>query len=150
MMFQGRHQEAEVSFRRAGDIGDKTYEDLGMLQLSLAQGRYDDAISYSSKLGAASKTAMNYFWLTAAYAGKGDKEKAFETLQQALKLGFWRFHHPGYQPVLQAVPQKIARSETNLAWRRRQISDNLGKYLWRALHTVAPLQMLQRAWRREL
>jgi tetratricopeptide (TPR) repeat protein len=57
----------------------------------LAQGRYDDAISYSSKLGAASKTAMNYFWLTAAYAGKGDKEKAFETLQQALKLGFGDF-----------------------------------------------------------
>jgi tetratricopeptide (TPR) repeat protein len=91
LMFQGRHQEAEVSFHRAGDIGDKTYEDLGMLQLSLAQGRYDDAISYSSKLGAASKTAMNYFWLTAAYAGKGDKEKAFETLQQALKLGYGDF-----------------------------------------------------------
>ena len=45
-IFQGRYQEAEVAFHRAGEIGEKTYENMGMAQLSLAQGNYDPAVSY--------------------------------------------------------------------------------------------------------
>ena len=44
LLFQGRYQEAEVAFRRAGEIGSETYKSLGMGQLSLAQGNYDAAI----------------------------------------------------------------------------------------------------------
>jgi hypothetical protein len=31
---------------------------------------------------------MNCYWLSAAYAGEGDKDKALAMLQEALKLGF--------------------------------------------------------------
>ena len=34
---------------------------------------------------------MNYYWLTAAYAGKGDREKALASLQECLKLGYGDF-----------------------------------------------------------
>jgi hypothetical protein len=61
-----------------------------MAQLSLAQGRWDDAVGYMSKL-AHQKTALNYYWLSAAYAGKGDKNKALESLQESLKLGYGDF-----------------------------------------------------------
>ncbi|HXN17886.1 MAG TPA: protein kinase [Candidatus Binatus sp.] len=87
-IFQKRYQEAEVAIHRAGEIGDKTYENMGMTQLSLAQGNWDQAVSYGLKLGGGSKTAMNCYWLSAAYAGKGDKDKALAMLQEALKLGF--------------------------------------------------------------
>jgi serine/threonine protein kinase len=86
-IFQKRYQEAEVAIHRAGQIGDKTYENMGMTQLSLAQGNWDQAVSYGLKL-AGTKTAMGCYWLSAAYAGKGDKEKALSTLQESLKLGY--------------------------------------------------------------
>ncbi|MGA8556173.1 MAG: hypothetical protein WB630_17295, partial [Candidatus Acidiferrales bacterium] len=89
-IFQKRYQEAEAAFRRAGQIGDKTYEDLGMTQLCLAEGKWDEALSYISKLDR-QKTALNYYWSSAAYAGKGDKEKALAALQGAFKLGYGDF-----------------------------------------------------------
>jgi eukaryotic-like serine/threonine-protein kinase len=89
-IFQKRYQEAEVAFRRAGQIGDKTYEDLGMTQLCLAEGKWDEALSYISKLDR-EKTALNYYWSSAAYAGKGDREKALAALQEAFKLGYGDF-----------------------------------------------------------
>jgi serine/threonine protein kinase/Tfp pilus assembly protein PilF len=90
-IFQKRYPEAEVAFHRAGVIGDKTYENMGMTQLALAQGNWDQAVSYGLKLGGSSKTAMNCYWLSAAYAGKGDKDKALATLQEAFKLGYGDF-----------------------------------------------------------
>ena len=59
-----------------------------MSQLALAQGNYDQAISYLMNSGVVSKTAMDQYWLSTAYAGKGDKEKALAALQNAFKLGF--------------------------------------------------------------
>ncbi len=90
-IFQGRYQEAEAAFHLAGQIGDKTYEVMGMTQLALAQGNWDQAVSYGSKLGGERKTALDYYWMSAAYAGKGDKEKALASLQEALKLGYGDF-----------------------------------------------------------
>jgi serine/threonine protein kinase/tetratricopeptide (TPR) repeat protein len=91
LIFQKRYQEAEVAARRAGQIGDKTYENMGMTQISLAQGNWEQAVSYGLKLSGGSKTAMNCYWLSAAYAGKGDKDKALASLQEALKLGYGDF-----------------------------------------------------------
>jgi hypothetical protein len=44
-----------------------------------------------SKSSLGTKTAINEYWLSAAYAGKGDKEKALASLQEALKLGYGDF-----------------------------------------------------------
>ena len=90
-IFQGRYPEAEAAFHVAGQVGDKTYEDMGMTQLALAQGNWAQAISFGSKLGSEHKTALAYYWMTAAYAGKGDKEKALASLQESFKLGFGDF-----------------------------------------------------------
>jgi len=62
-----------------------------MSQLELAQGNYDQAISYLMNSGAASHTAMDQYWISSAYAGKGDKEKALAALQNSFKLGFGDF-----------------------------------------------------------
>ncbi len=91
LLFQRRYREAEVAFRRAGEIGDKTYEDMGMTQLALAQGNGEQAVSYGSKLAAEHRTALSYYWMSAAYASKGDKEKALASLQESLKLGYGDF-----------------------------------------------------------
>jgi serine/threonine protein kinase/Tfp pilus assembly protein PilF len=89
-IFQKRYAEAEVTFRRAGELGGRTYEELGMVQLALAEGKWDEALSYSATLDR-QKTALNYYWLGAAYAGKGDKEKALASLQEAFKFGYGDF-----------------------------------------------------------
>jgi serine/threonine protein kinase/Tfp pilus assembly protein PilF len=102
-IFQKRYQEAEVAIHRAGQIGDKTYENMGMTQLSLAQGNWDQAVSYGLKLGGGSKTAMNCYWLSAAYAGKGDKDKALATLQEALKLGYGDFASLDASPYFASI-----------------------------------------------
>jgi serine/threonine protein kinase/Tfp pilus assembly protein PilF len=91
LIFQGRYDEAGAAFRRAKEIGSNTYESLGMSQLELAQGNYDQAISYLMNSGAASHTAMDQYWISSAYAGKGDKEKALAALQNSFKLGFGDF-----------------------------------------------------------
>jgi eukaryotic-like serine/threonine-protein kinase len=91
LLLQGRYDEAEEAFQRAKEIGSNTYNSLGMSQLALVQGNYDQAIAYLMNSGVSSKTAMDQYWLSAAYAGKGDKEKALVALQNAFKLGFGDF-----------------------------------------------------------
>ena len=91
LIFEGRYDEAAAAFRRAKEIGSNTYESLGMSQLALAQGNYDQAIAVLMNSGVPSKTAMDQYWLSAAYAGKGDKEKALVALQISFKLGFSDF-----------------------------------------------------------
>ncbi|MGA2846838.1 MAG: tetratricopeptide repeat protein, partial [Candidatus Acidiferrales bacterium] len=91
LIFQGRYDEAAAAFRRAKEIGSNSYEGLGMGQLALAQGNYDQAIGHLMSTGVASKTAMDQYWISSAYAGKGDKEKALVALQNSFKLGFGDF-----------------------------------------------------------
>jgi TolB-like protein/predicted Ser/Thr protein kinase len=91
LLLQGRYDEAAAAFNRAKEIGSKWYAGLGMGQLALAQGNYDQAIADLMSTGVAEKTAMDQYWLSSAYAGKGDKEKALVALQNAFKLGFGDF-----------------------------------------------------------
>lgn len=90
LMLQGRYQEAIAAFHRSGELGG-SFESLGMAQASLLQGNYDEAIAYmhSDKLG--QNSAINLFWLSAVYSGKGDKEKALAMLQKSFALGFRDF-----------------------------------------------------------
>jgi TolB-like protein len=90
LMLQGRYQEATAAFRRSGELGGN-FENLGMAQVSLLQGNYDQAVAYlqNDKLG--QNSAINLFWLSAGYSGKGDKERALATLQKSFALGFRDF-----------------------------------------------------------
>jgi len=90
LLLQGRYQEATRAFERAEETGGRDFANLGLAQVSLAQGNYDKAIAYMLKSGQP-KSAINLWWLTAAYAGKADKEKALATLQKALAAGYRDF-----------------------------------------------------------
>jgi tetratricopeptide (TPR) repeat protein len=71
-------------------LGDTSYGDLGLAQVYLAQGKYDSAVDRLTKNGEP-KEAINSYFLSAAYAGKGDKEKALATLQRTLNFGYRDF-----------------------------------------------------------
>ena len=90
LIFQGRYQEATAAFQHSGEVGGIDFENSGMGQLSLAQGNYDQAIAYMQKYKARN-TAIDQYWLSAIYAGKGDKEKALAALQKSFDRGFRDF-----------------------------------------------------------
>ena len=91
LMFQNRYQEAAVAFQRAKELGSSRYENLGMAQLALAQASYDEALKYLLAETDAKKTTIDQYWLAAIYSAKGDKDKSFAALQQALQTGFRDF-----------------------------------------------------------
>ncbi|MGD0403409.1 MAG: protein kinase [Candidatus Acidiferrales bacterium] len=103
LIFQGRFDEAAAAFRRAQEIGSHSYEGLGMGQLALAQGNYDQAIAHLMSTGVAEKTAMDQYWISSAYAGKGDKEKALVALQNSFKLGFRDFRALDASPYFKTL-----------------------------------------------
>jgi TolB-like protein/predicted Ser/Thr protein kinase len=89
---QARYEEAAQAFQRATELGDSNYFTLGMAQLSMAQGKFDQAIEYLLSREKLRQTpAINQYWLAAAYAGKGDKDNALSSLQKALAAGFRDF-----------------------------------------------------------
>jgi adenylate cyclase len=90
LLLQGRSQEAARAFERAEEVGGRDFANWGLAQVSLAQGDYDEAVAYLLKSGQL-KSAISLWWLTAAYAAKGDKEKALATLQKAFDAGFRDF-----------------------------------------------------------
>jgi tetratricopeptide (TPR) repeat protein len=90
LLLQGRYEEASKAVERAADLGDTSYGDLGLAQVYLAQGKYDAAVDRLTKNGEP-KEAINSYFLSAAYAGKGDKEKALATLQRTLNFGYRDF-----------------------------------------------------------
>jgi tetratricopeptide (TPR) repeat protein len=69
---------------------------LGLGQTYLAQGDYDKALT--AMLKGLRPVGINYFWLSAAYAARGDNEKTLATLQKAFEAGFHDF------PALDASP----------------------------------------------
>jgi tetratricopeptide (TPR) repeat protein len=79
------------------------YESLGMAQLSLAQGNYDQAIADLLQSDSGGKTAIVRYWLSAAYAAKGDKLKALDCLQAAFKLGYGDFAALDASPYLASL-----------------------------------------------
>jgi serine/threonine protein kinase/cytochrome c-type biogenesis protein CcmH/NrfG len=90
LLLQGRYEEASKTFEHAAELGEAAYGDLGAAQIYLAQGNYDAAAARLLKNGEP-KEAINSYFLSAAYAGKGDKEKALASLQRTLSLGYRDF-----------------------------------------------------------
>jgi len=90
LLLQGRYGDATAAFNQAKELSPtSTTADLGLAQVYLAQGNYDRAVTLLSKQPA--KAVINLFWLSAAYAGRGDKEKALAELQKALAAGYRDF-----------------------------------------------------------
>ncbi|HLB90512.1 MAG TPA: tetratricopeptide repeat protein, partial [Terriglobales bacterium] len=90
LVLQQRYPEAIAAFEHAKELSPtSTTADLGLAQVYLAQGNYDRAVTLLSK--EPRRTAINLFWLSAAHAGRGDKEKALATLQKAFTAGFRDF-----------------------------------------------------------
>jgi serine/threonine protein kinase/Flp pilus assembly protein TadD len=90
LLFQRRFDEAAVAFQASKDLGDIQYAMLGMGQLALAQGKYDEAVAHFLKVPAL-HNALPQYWLAEAYAAKGDKDKAMAALQESFKFGFRDF-----------------------------------------------------------
>ena len=90
LLLQKRYAEAVDSFQREKELSpNSTMAELGLGQVYLAQGNYDQAVAVLTK--SALSAAINYFYLSAAYAAHGDKEKALATLQKAFEAGFHDF-----------------------------------------------------------
>jgi len=90
LLLQGRYDEASKAFERAAELGDVHFEDLGLAQVYLAQGKYDDAAARLLKDGEP-KEAIGSYLLSAAYAAKGDKAKALAELQRTFNHGYRDF-----------------------------------------------------------
>jgi serine/threonine protein kinase/predicted Zn-dependent protease len=90
LLLQKRYAEAIDSFQREKELSpNSTMAELGLGQVYLAQGNYEQAVAVLTK--SALSAAINYFYLSAAYAAHGDKEKALATLQKAFDAGFHDF-----------------------------------------------------------
>ena len=90
LLLQGRYEDATKAFERGAELGDVSYGDLGGAQVCLAQGNYDAAVALLLKRGEP-KEAINSYFVSAAYAAKGDKEKALAGLQKTFNLGYRDF-----------------------------------------------------------
>ncbi|HSZ62447.1 MAG TPA: protein kinase [Terriglobales bacterium] len=90
LLLQKRYAEALASFQHEKELSPNSLmADMGLGQTYLAQGDYDQAIVALAKTAVPS--AINYYFLSAAYAAHGDKEKALATLQKTFELGFHDF-----------------------------------------------------------
>jgi serine/threonine protein kinase/tetratricopeptide (TPR) repeat protein len=103
LLFQGRFPEASLAFQHAEEVGSSDYKNLGMAQLSMAQGNYDQALVYLTKRNAGRKIAIDWYWFSAIYSAKGDKEKALAAMREALELGFRDFAAIDASPYFASV-----------------------------------------------
>jgi serine/threonine protein kinase/predicted negative regulator of RcsB-dependent stress response len=90
LLLQKRYDEALAAFEQMRHINrGASSANLGIGQVYLAQGEYDKAVqAISADLR---PSGINYYWLGAAYAAHGDKEKALATMQKAFEAGFHDF-----------------------------------------------------------
>jgi tetratricopeptide (TPR) repeat protein len=90
LLLQGRYEEASKAAEQVAVLESSVYAFFIQAQIYLAQGNYDAAIASLTKNGEP-KEAINTYLLSAAYAAKGDKEKALAQLQRTLDLGYADF-----------------------------------------------------------
>jgi non-specific serine/threonine protein kinase len=87
LLLQQRYDEAMAAFEKAHQLDpNDNFGTLGLGQVYLAQGEFDKAVA--SLLANMAASAIDYYWLAAAYSARGDKEKALSTLQRAFDFGF--------------------------------------------------------------
>ena len=98
LYMQNRIPEAMAAFDRCEElVGNSDVANLGRAQALAAQNRYPEALATMLK-GRTPKTSSDFYWLSACYAGNGDKEKAIASLQKSFGLGYADF------PAINANP----------------------------------------------
>jgi TolB-like protein len=102
LLLQGRYDEASKAFARGAELGEISYAHLGDGQIYLAQGNYDAAVTSLMKDGE-TKDAIHSYFLSAAYAARGDKGKALTSLQKAFSLGYRDFAAIDASPYFSAL-----------------------------------------------
>jgi eukaryotic-like serine/threonine-protein kinase len=102
LLLQKRYDEALAAFEQMRQINrGASSADLGVGQVYLAQGDYDKAVK---ALTANFKpSGITYYWLGAAYAAKGDRGKALDTMQKAFQSGFADFSAIDNSPYFAAL-----------------------------------------------
>ncbi len=93
LLLQGRYGDATAAFNQAKELSPtSSTPDFGLAQVALAEGDYDRAIVLILKQSESYRsTPIVLLQLSAAYAGRGDKEKALATLEKALAGGYRDF-----------------------------------------------------------
>ena len=87
LLLQNRYDEALAAFEQMHQLNPSApTATMGMSQVYLAKGQYDQALTSINK--DFQPSAITYYWLASIYAAKGDREKALSTMQQSFRLGF--------------------------------------------------------------
>jgi len=103
LYLQKRYPEAMAAFDRYEELsGESSPSDLGRAQALLAQGKYAQALASLLKHGKP-KSAIDFFWLSAIYAAKGDKQEALAALQEAFTVDFRDFAALDASPYFAAL-----------------------------------------------
>ena len=102
LLLQKRYDEALAAFEQMRQIAPRANSaDLGIGQVYLAKGEYDKALK--AMTADVRPSGINYYWLGATYAARGDRAKAIETMQKAFQAGFSDFAALDNSPYFAAL-----------------------------------------------
>src|SRR5271166_3083608 len=102
LLLQKRYDEALAAFEQMRLIAPRASSaDLGIGQVYLAKGEYDKALK--AMMADLHPSGINYYWLGATYAARGDRAKAIETMQKAFQAGFSDFAALDNSPYFDAL-----------------------------------------------
>jgi non-specific serine/threonine protein kinase len=102
LLLQKRYDEALAAFEQMRQMAPHaTSADLGIGQVYLAMGEYDKALK--ALLKDPRPAGINYYWLGAGYAAKGDRAQALRTMQQAFQAGFADFAAIDNSPYFDSI-----------------------------------------------
>jgi len=102
LLLQKRYDEALTAFAEMRQISPQANSaNLGVGQVYLAEGRYDEALkAVTTNFRPA---GINYYWLAAVYAAKGDRTKAVESIEKGFQNGFADFSAIDHSPYFDSV-----------------------------------------------
>ncbi len=100
LLLQKRFDEALAAFQQAQEINPQSSTaNFGIGQVYVAQGNYDRAIEVLTGVEQSRTTPLIMMQLAIAYAGRGDRDKAFANIELALRTGYRDF------AAIEASPQ---------------------------------------------
>ncbi len=102
LLLQKRYEEALAAFEQMRQIAPQAGSaDLGIGQVYLAEGEYDKALK--AMTAGFRPNGIQYYWLSATYAAKGDRAKALDTMQKAFQSGFTDFRAIDNSPYFDSL-----------------------------------------------
>jgi len=117
LLLQKRYDEALAAFEQMRQIAPRASSaDLGIGQVYLAKGEYDKALK--AMMADLRPSGINYYWLGATYAARGDRAKALETMQKAFQAGFSDFAALDNSPYFAALRKAPRFQQLNQRYRK--------------------------------